>query len=292
MKLGTAFTSRLVRLLLPLFGHLPWRVNQTIGGSAGMLLWWLSPKLRRLTLANLKTCFPDADARWLRRTGRRSLIESARAMTEAPWLWRQSKSTLRSMLRYGDNAQLLQIVGSRGEAIIATPHLGSWEFAGLCLAILRPTTALYRPPRMASLDAMIRRSRTHTGSRLVPTTAAGVRALYQALEHGEVVGLLPDQTPKGNGGVFAPFFGQPAYTMRLLSNLARPRRTPVVLAFCERLQGERAYRVHAVRAGDAIYSEDPAKAAAELNRCVETLIRRSPEQYLWSYRRFSRRPPE
>ena len=280
----------LARALLHLFGRLPLRLNQWLGGTLGALAWTLSPKLRRITLGNLALCFPERDADWRRRVGRRSLIESARALTEAPWLWRQDAARLRGLLQLGDRHELLQSAGRDGEAILATPHLGSWEFAGLCLATLRPTTALYRPPRMHTLDRLIRESRAHTGSRLVPTTPGGVRALRQALEQGEVAGLLPDQTPKGSGGVFAPFFGHPAYTMRLLPSLAQRSRSPVVLAFCERLPRGKGFRVHSVAAGEDIYSEDPAIAAAELNRCVETLIRRCPEQYLWSYRRFARRP--
>lgn len=280
----------LARALLHLFGRLPLRLNQWLGGTLGALAWTLSPKLRRITLGNLALCFPERDADWRRRVGRRSLIESARALTEAPWLWRQDAARLRGLLQLGDRHELLQSAGRDGEAILATPHLGSWEFAGLCLATLRPTTALYRPPRMHALDRLIRESRAHTGSRLVPTTPGGVRALRQALEQGEVAGLLPDQTPKGSGGVFAPFFGHPAYTMRLLSSLAQRARSPVVLAFCERLPRGQGFRVHSVAAGEDIYSEDPTIAAAELNRCVETLIRRCPEQYLWSYRRFARRP--
>lgn len=283
-------SALLARALLHLFGHLPLRLNQWLGGVLGATAWMLSPKLRRITLGNLALCFPERDMAWRQRVGRRSLIESTRALTEAPWLWRQDAAQLRSLLQFGEQHELLQSAGLNGEAVLATPHLGSWEFAGLCLATLRPTTALYRPPRMRALDALIRESRAHTGSRLVPTTPTGVRALRQALERGEVAGLLPDQTPKGSGGVFAPFFGHPAYTMRLLPNLAQRARSPVVLAFCERLPRGRGFRVHSVAAGEDIYSDDPAVAAGELNRCVETLVRRCPEQYLWSYRRFARRP--
>jgi KDO2-lipid IV(A) lauroyltransferase len=283
-------SALLARALLHLFGRLPLRLNQMIGGMLGALAWALAPKLRRITLGNLALCFPERDAAWRRRIGRRSLIESTRALTEAPWLWRQNAARLRELLQLGEHHELLQSAGRHGEAVLATPHLGSWEFAGLCLATLRPTTALYRPPRMRALDALIRESRAHTGSRLVPTTPTGVRALRQALERGEVAGLLPDQTPKGSGGVFAPFFGHPAYTMRLLSSLAQRTHSPVVLAFCERLPRGKGFRVHSVAAGEDIYSDDPAVAAAELNRCVETLVRRCPEQYLWSYRRFARRP--
>lgn len=277
----------LIRVFLELFSRLPLRANQTIGGALGGIIWILSPKLRRNTLENLERCFPEKDPGWHHRIGRSSLIETTRSLTEAPWLWRQNIQTLRDLLHFGDGADLLEAAGCRGEAIIATPHLGSWEFAGLCLATLRPTTALYRPPRMQALDSFIRASRSHTGSRLVPTTPAGLRALRRALQAGEVVGMLPDQTPKGSGGIVAPFFGRPAYTMRLISQLAKKENTPVILAFCERLPRGQGFQVHCIAASKSIYDDDPETAATELNRCIEDLIRRCPSQYLWSYRRFA-----
>lgn len=283
--------SLLLRLLLGLFARLPLTINQTVGGILGRLIWYLSPKLRRQILSNLEHCFPERSQAWRTKIGRCSLMETTRSLTEAPWLWRQDANKLRSLLKYGENSELIDVAGEQGQAIIATPHLGSWEFAGLCLATLRPTTALYRPPRLSALDHFLQASRSRTGSRLVPTTPTGIRALRRALEAGEVVGMLPDQTPKGSGGVFAPFFGQPAYTMRLLGQLAKRHHSPVTLAFCERLPRGEGFCVHCVAATQAIYDDDPVIAATELNRCVENLVRLCPSQYLWSYRRFSRQPP-
>jgi len=85
---------------------------------------------------------------------------------------------------------------------------------------------------------------------VVPTDASGIRALYQALGRGEAIAVLPDQQPKeeGSAAVFAPFFGQEALTMTLLSRLARKTGAAVLYVFVERLPRGRAFGCTGCRA--------------------------------------------
>jgi len=52
--------------------------------------------------------------------------------------------------------------------------------------------------------------------------------MMRALKRGEAVGLLPDQVPPQGMGVWADFFGAPAYTM----TLARGWRSSPVRRSC------------------------------------------------------------
>jgi KDO2-lipid IV(A) lauroyltransferase len=151
-------------------------------------------------------------------------------------------------------------------------------------------TILFRSPRMGALEPLLRQVRERFGAKLVATTAGGIRALFRALAAGEAVGMLPDQEPRKGTGVFAPFFGVPAYTMVLLSRLARTRRSPVIFAFMERLPAGKGYRLHYFPAPDDIYDPDPAVSATAMNRTVQACIAMNPAQYLWSYKRFRLRP--
>jgi KDO2-lipid IV(A) lauroyltransferase len=163
--------------------------------------------------------------------------------------------------------------------------------AGLYIARRFPVTTLYRPPRVRELDAFIRAARERTGATLVPTDAGGVRALYRALAQGEVVAVLPDQDPGRGGGVFAPFFGQPAWTMALLSRLATRSGAPVFFGFARRLPRGDGYRLEFLPALAATTSVELTESAAAVNAAVEVCVRRVPAQYQWSYKRFKTRPP-
>jgi len=114
--------------------------------------------------------------------------------------------------------------------------------------------------------------------------------LINTLKRGEVVGILPDQEPRDIGGVFAPFFGVPAYTMTLISKMARKTNAAVFFAYMERLPWGKGYRLVIRQAEPEITSENEVLAATALNRSIEVCVQACPEQYLWAYRRFKQRP--
>jgi KDO2-lipid IV(A) lauroyltransferase len=283
-------TGLLLRAVLGLLARLPLPLNHAIGAGLGWLAWILPNGLKRTSLNNLALCYPDREARWHRRVVRTSLMETGKALTEAPWLWQAGPERIAGKLDGIDGWEHVEQAMAQGRGVfLVSPHLGSWEFAGLHAASMGPMTSLYRPPRQKALDTLLRESRQATGARLVPTTPGGIKALRQAVERGELIGMLPDQTPKGSSGVFAPFFGHPAYTMILLARLAAPARVPVIFAFAQRLPRGKGYRYQCIPAPEGLYSDDPQTAATAINQAVEELVRRCPEQYVWSYKRFSKR---
>ncbi len=115
---------------------------------------------------------------------------------------------------------------------------------------------------------------------------AGVRRMIRALRRGEAVGLLPDQVPPAGMGVWAPFFGQPAYTMTLAARLVQQTGATPLLAWGERLARGKGFVVRLAPLGEALPADDPAGAAAVVNRALEGLIRQAPQQYLWGYNRY------
>jgi Kdo2-lipid IVA lauroyltransferase/acyltransferase len=86
--------------------------------------------------------------------------------------------------------------------------------------------------------------------------------------------------PGAGEGTWADFFGRPAYTMTLVTRLQQATGAAVVMGYAERLKDGRGYRLHAEELSAAELDE------AGLNRAIERLVRRCPEQYLWSYNRY------
>ncbi|MBI3348262.1 MAG: lysophospholipid acyltransferase family protein, partial [Burkholderiales bacterium] len=103
---------------------------------------------------------------------------------------------------------------------------------------------------------------------------------------GEVIGLLPDQVPPDGLGVWAPFFGRPAYTMTLAARLVQQTGAALLLIWGERLPGGQGFVVHVLPAPEIARDMPPEAAAAAVNAAMESLIRRAPGQYLWGYHRF------
>jgi KDO2-lipid IV(A) lauroyltransferase len=283
--------AALVRTVLRLLAWLPLRCAQGIGGAAGRAAVIFPNGPRRVAETNLALCFPELSARDRRRRLAQTLAETGKTAAEMGALWLWPAPQVLALVREVPGGEVLSQALSQGKGLIlACPHLGAWELAGLYCATRCKLTALYRPPRMAALDAMIRSARERSGARLVPTDPSGIRALFQALRRGDAVGILPDQDPGRERGVFAPFFGIPTNTMTLVSRLAASTGAPVVLVHAERLPRGAGYRMRFVPAPEDIANADPVTAAAALNRAVESCVRARPEQYQWTYKRFKTRP--
>jgi len=151
-------------------------------------------------------------------------------------------------------------------------------------------TCLYRPARQQGMGTVVVAGRERMGIRLAPTDTRGVRILLQALKVNELIGILPDQDPRDEAGVFAPFFGVQAKTMTLLSRLAHKSGAPLLFCMAERLPWGRGFRLHFLPAPSGIDSSNTALAAAALNQGVEQGVKLAPAQYQWSYKRFRTRP--
>lgn len=279
----------MTEFFIRLFAMLPLSGAQATGSLLGRLAWHLNGRERKNAEINIRLCFPDLQAPEQKELIRSTLRENGKLIAELPKSWLASGEYWRKRLEgqaFTDEIRRLLEQG-RG-VIIAAPHLGNWEVGLHSITAAGPTTVLYRPPRQAWLASVMDQGRIATGAKTAPTDMQGIRALMSALRNGEIVAILPDQVPKEmeQSSVTAPFFGHPAPTMTLISKLARKTGAPVVAAYAERLPRGKGFRVRFEAVDEAVSDASAEVSAAAVNHTVEALVRLSPHQYQWTYRRF------
>ena len=189
----------------------------------------------------------------------------------------------------------ISVLNAAASIVFLTPHLGCFEITAQYYASHAPITVLYRPPKYAFLQELIETGRQRENLHLAPADVSGVRSLVKALKRGQAVGLLPDQAPKVGEGVWADYFGKPAYTMTLAARLTETGAT-TIFAWAERLPGGRGYHMR-LRPALSELAGDTKDRACQINREIEALVRECPTQYLWGYNRYKRpagaeAPPE
>jgi KDO2-lipid IV(A) lauroyltransferase len=271
--------------MLPFFfrllARLPLSWLHRAGAALGWLVYGLSPSYAARLRENLfasGVCATDAECRALLRA---AVAEPGKSLTELIAVWFGEEEKVQRLVVECHGWAIAEAARRRGNGIIfLTPHLGCFEIAAAYAAQRMPLTVLYRPPKLDWLEPLMIAGRTRWHAAVAPANIQGVRKLYRALARGETIGLLPDQAPGAGEGVWAGFFGRPAYTMTLVRRLQERSGAALVAAFAERLPAGNGYRLH--------FEEMPAEGfdEAALNRAVEALVRRRPEQYLWSYNRY------
>lgn len=280
-----------IKLLLVSCSLLPLVVIHALGSVIGWGFLLIPNRAARNVKTNIGLCFPGLARSEQRRLVRQSLSETGKTLMETSALWMRPGERALQLIRYVDGLDVVMRARKAGYGLIlATPHLGAWEAAGLYCAATFDMTCLYRPLRMIELEGMVHAARSRLGANYVPAIARGIRAVSMAVEQGGTVGMLPDQEPRVGSGHFAPFFGIPAYSMTLLVRLSKRTGAPIVFTYCERLPWGRGYHLHFREAPQDIHSLDTDTAISAMNLAVEGLIRECPAQYQWSYRRFGTRP--
>ena len=183
-----------------------------------------------------------------------------------------------------------QALDSPEGTILLAPHHGNWEIFGFFICNNIPSTFLYQPPKIPAFDTLLKEVRSRNDIKLAPANIQGVAQLLKALARGELVCILPDQVPSDEGGIYAPFFGETALTMTLISKLIQRRRAKVFCGFAKRRAGAKGFKVIVKEADQGIYDEDLQASVTALNQTVEQSVGLAVSQYQWEYKRFRRRP--
>lgn len=267
--------------LFRLLARLPLSWLHNAGAALGWLVYRLSPSYAARLRENLfasGVCANDAERHAVLRA---SVAEAGKSVTELIAVWFGEEEKVQRLVVECHGWESAEAARRRGNGVIfLTPHLGCFEISAVFAAPRMPLTVLYRPPRLSWLEPLMVAGRSRWRMGVAPANLKGVRMLYRALARGEGVGLLPDQAPGVGEGVWADFFGRPAYTMTLVRRLQQQSEAAVMLVFAERLPDGRGFRLWFEELKAAVLDE------GAINRAVEALVRRRPEQYLWSYNRY------
>ncbi len=281
----TWFGLGLLRLTL----LLPYPAMRWLASLLGSLLYVVAVSRRRVTLTNLRLCFPQMSETERRRLARKSFVSSAMSLFEGALSWWGSDSRLKKLYRI-EGLENLEKARAMGKGVILLGgHYTTLEISGRFLAYhvagLQP---IYKPARNALFEAVMAGSRKRLFDDLVPSV--DMRRIVRNLKQGKVMWYAPDQDFGRERSVFAPFFGFPTATLTTTARLSRLSGAPVVPYYSERLPGNAGFLVKLLPPLENYPSGDDMADATLTNQILEQQILRVPEQYLWLHKRFKTRP--
>ena len=271
--------------------YCPLSIHHFLGKLIGNLLFVFNNRNKHIARVNIDICFAEKSPHDKQKLLKKTLQENGKTLIECFWLWKHPHSVLNTLLGNINNHHLLKRSDKQG-TIFVTPHFGSWEFIGLLTAANSDLLILYAPPKSKHIEMLSCQGRSSTGGTVISTHDLNAKRLIKHIKHGGSVGILPDQVPEGNGGIYSSFYGRQTYTSTLVCKLANKLQCPVVFCYALRnTDNSLKYDAYYHDAPQAIYSEDLVTATDALNQCIENFINRVPEQYIWGYKRFKKPAP-
>ena len=273
----------MIRLFLAFCSFLPLRANHSFGAFLGKLLFIFSSDAKNASKQNLRICFPSLNEGDLQDLLKRVLIETGKNLTESGLIWNQSFKENSNLIRniYGEKH-----LDSSEKTILLVPHIGCWEITGRVIADKRKITFMYRPLRSSEQNDYLLARRNQGNLTMASADSSGILKIQRALNNGELIGILPDQDPGEEGGIMAPFFDKDVNTMTLLARLAKKHNAQVLMFWAKRLENGRGYDLNFEPVDLSINGDDLESYVKVMNKSIESLVRKTPEQYMWGYRRF------
>lgn len=275
-------TTFLLSLSFWLLSRLPLRILQAMGAYLGQLIAYFPGRYQRRLHTHFLLAYPNATPAMLTEAAR----SAGRMILEMPYFWARKNPLAHFPHLFDAHDATIKALLTQGRGlIILTLHMGCFELLAPALAAHYGVTAMFKPPHKVWLRRWIESMRSQPGLHLAPTQTRGVRMLVKALKRGQMIAMLPDQAPPAGEGVWAPFFGCPAYTVTLAQKLQQRSGAPIVLLFNERLPHGQGYHLH-LQPYIGMLPEAAVAGATALNHAIENLIALAPTQYLWGYNRY------
>ena len=267
--------------------HWPQGARTLLGNVLGTLLWWIVWPRRRVTLTNLRLCFPESTEEQRSRIGRQCFCNVARSALDHSILWCGDRETVEQYIRV-DGMEHLRAAACRPLIMIA-PHFVGLDAGGIRFNTLMRGISIYSKQTSAVWDAWLLKGRQRFNDPvLIARQGADMRAVIRSVRDRLPLYYLPDMDLGAANSIFVPFFGVSSATIPMVPRIARIVDAQVMMAVTE--MTDDGYVLHF----EAPWADFPGGSieedTARMNREIERWVLKMPDQYWWAHRRFKTRP--
>lgn len=283
------------RVTESLFTVLPHRAALVIAWCFAWLIFHVIRFRRAEAMHRIKSVFGDTLTR--------------REVTQIAWLsWRNicfnaaemmrvtrlSPSWLRTHAQGVDAAvtRVHALIDTHGGVIIAVPHMGNWELAGVaCKQNGIDIFSLTGKQKNPYVNRWMNRIRSYSMD-VVERGGPALRTVLRRLKNRGAFAILPDvRMPKPDLSI--SFLGTQANLGRGMAQFARTAKVPIALFILSRV----GWSHHAVTLHQPVFADLNVDRETDLNRMTQTVmghiddaIRQHPEQWFWYNKRWVLRP--
>ncbi|MDP8262301.1 MAG: lysophospholipid acyltransferase family protein [Candidatus Ancaeobacter aquaticus] len=291
-------TYLIVLAIVKLIVLFPRTVMLKIADLLGDLAYSIDSHHRNVALTNIGIAFPGMEvkkAHEIAKNSFRNMFRTGIEVMYAPKII--SSENIANIMRLEGEKNILDGAKKKKGVLCIAAHFGVWEFLFYGNYLLPqpfvPLNAIIRPSDNPYIDKFINHARELLGTVMVPKKQS-IKPIIKALQRNESIGILIDQNVCREEGVFVDFFGKKAATTFGATLLALRTDAPIVPVF---VYTDRKTNTHVIkflpeipltRTGNS--TEDIRINTQKFTACVEDIIRKNPEQWLWVHKRWKTRP--
>lgn len=272
---------------------LPMRILFGFSPLFYFILYHIMRYRREVVMENLRNSFPDKTEQELVTISRKFYWHMADLFIEIMKMQHLKASEIKERYKV-NNPELFDRLKDEGRSSIAVfGHYGNWEWVtSLSLNIKYKILVTYKPLSNKYFDRYFLKIRSQYGIELVPMISTG-RTIYRYEDDGinTITGLVADQRPpKREIQYWTKFLNQDTPVYLGIEKLSHKLNMAIIFFHINKIK--RGY----YEVTPEIITEEPAKlkpyeVTEKHVKLLEEEIKRRPELWMWSHRRWKHKKP-
>lgn len=276
-----------------LIGLIPFRVLYIISDFLRFVLYRVVGYRKKVVEENIRNSFPGLSETEQKKLIKQSYKNIADIFVEGIKGFTISNKQVVARHKF-INLEFLTPYKEAGKSVILLPaHYGNWEWGGLSIPLqfdYNQAVVLYKPLSNKFADRMVKKNRSRTGIFMV--------SIYKTAKLFQIYApqvstffLVADQSPSNVARAYwTTFMGQETAFLPGPERYARLHNLPVIFVDIQRVK-RGYYEISFSLITDNPTSLPEGEITARYARKLEEVIRKKPEDWLWSHRRWKHKKP-
>ena len=284
MNFISAFFFRVFTLFI---GIIPFKILYGFSDFVAFVLHRIFRYRREVVHENLRRSFPDKSEEELKRIETKTYQNLADITLEGIKAFTMSTDTLLKRFRI-KNPEVLDAYQEQSQSImLLAAHFGNWEWGVITasLQVRKNLIGLYKPLANKYINSYLKKTREREGI-LLASIFQTAQYFKNYVHKGVVFVLIADQSPSNKTkSYWIDFFGRETAFLHGPEKYAHQYNLPVF--FVEVKQLKRGYYEYELQ--PLIHHPNTLQRGEITRRYAEKLeavIRKNPEYWLWSHRRW------
>ena len=282
------FQYPLAKGVLALIRLMPYRMALSTGRSLALVAWAADPFHRKAARIQMRHALGDACSPALER---KVFMFHGDILVDAVKFSFMPDEEIEARVSIEGREHLDRALAADRGLMLITGHIGNWEMLAHLSRLLGVQFCVMADVREdPRLESLVNDLRLRSGATILPPKGKALM-LIRELKKGNIIGVIVDQRGKRSDMLFCDFFGLPAPTNPAPAFIAIKGDAVILPVSSMKENGRYCMAFHSPREASSFGSGKTAIASlsAFMQTWLESMVKKSPEQWFWLHCRWTRR---
>ena len=283
-KIKYFFEFVIISILFLVYKILGLKISSFIGGK---LFEFFGPLFRskKIIETNIQRAIPQINLKDMNNIKKNMWNNYGRTLSEYMFLKNFRNNKLKSNIHLEGEEILEKIKNEKIPVIFVSGHFSNFKLMAMQIEKYGINlAAIYRPLNNIFLNVLMERIRKkYICKNQIKKGTGGVRQLLKLYKQGCSVALMIDQ--RVSEGIKSKFFNKDAFTTTIPAQFVKKFNCKVVPIYIERFN-DISFNIKIEKPIEFSKDSSTDKITRDLNICLEKMILKNPDKWIWSHNRW------